>query len=77
VLTRPPWHDVVERHETAGAHERRIVGEVLLHPFVAVVAVDEQEVYRFAAEEPLDLLADARFVRVPRHQLHALSLARK
>jgi hypothetical protein len=32
VLARAAWHDVVEGHETAGAHERRIVGEVLLDP---------------------------------------------
>ena len=56
MLTRSPWHDVVECHETAGAHERRVVGEVLLHPLVGVVAVDEEEVYRLAVQEPLDLL---------------------
>ena len=67
VLPRPAGNDVVKRHQPARADERRVVGEVLLHAVVRMVAVDEQEVEISTVEEAADPPTGARFVGVPHH----------
>jgi hypothetical protein len=40
----------VQSDDSARAHQRRVVHDVLLHAFVGVVAVDEQQVERLTVE---------------------------
>src|SRR5581483_8163542 len=68
--------NVVERHDTAVAHERCVELKVVLHSLIAVISIDEEEVDRSAVQKRFERRHGTRIVGVtPEKQVDTLVLA--
>lgn len=64
---------VMENHEPARRHERRIGLNILLHSLVRMLPINEQEVERLASEQSAPAPRHPRLVRITADHLQPLT----